>query len=77
MSPLLGAFFFCILFFSGIHVINSSLLGKIRQQGKFSMVDVYLSLANLNFIVGFDHTGTRFLDVGKPGSLQMANDFFH
>jgi N-acetyl-alpha-D-muramate 1-phosphate uridylyltransferase len=63
--------------FSGIHVINSSLLGKIRQQGKFSMVDVYLSLANLNFIVGFDHTGTRFLDVGKPGSLQMANDFFH
>ena len=40
------------------------------------MVDVYLSLANLNYIVGFDHTGTRFLDVGKPGSLQMANDFF-
>lgn len=63
--------------FSGIHVINSSLLVKIPQKGKFSMVDVYLSLANLNYIVGFDHTGTRFLDVGKPGSLQMANDFFH
>jgi len=63
--------------FSGIHVINSSLLGKIQQKGKFSMVDVYLSLANLNYIVGFDHTGTRFLDVGKPGSLQLANDFFH
>ena len=63
--------------FSGIHVINSNLLAKIPQKGKFSMVDVYLSLANLNYIVGFDHTGTRFLDVGKPGSLQMANDFFH
>ena len=63
--------------FSGVHVINSILFGKILQQGKFSMVDVYLSLANLNYIVGFDHTGSRFLDVGKPGSLQMANDFFH
>jgi hypothetical protein len=38
---------------------------------------VYLSLANHFPIVGYDHTGTRFLDVGKPGSLQMANDFFH
>lgn len=62
--------------FSGVHVISPTIFGKILQKGKFSMVDVYLSLANHNNIVGFDHTGTRFLDVGKPGSLQMANDFF-
>lgn len=63
--------------FSGVHVISSAIFEKIRQQGKFSIIDMYLSLANLNNIVGYDHTGTRFLDVGKPGSLQMANDFFH
>jgi NDP-sugar pyrophosphorylase family protein len=63
--------------FSGLHVISSAIFEKIRQQGKFSIIDMYLSLANLNNIVGYDHTGTRFLDVGKPGSLQMANDFFH
>lgn len=63
--------------FSGVHVISPSIFDKVRLQGKFSMIDLYLSLANHFNIVGFDHTGTRFLDVGKPGSLQMANDFFH
>jgi MurNAc alpha-1-phosphate uridylyltransferase len=31
--------------FSGIHVINTGLLQLIKQEGKFSMVDVYLDLA--------------------------------
>lgn len=63
--------------FSGVHVISPDIFSKITQQGKYSLVDVYLSLANHFPIIGYDHTGTRFLDVGKPGSLQMANDFFH
>lgn len=63
--------------FSGLHVINPDIFNKIGQQGKFSIIDVYLSLANHSPIIGFDHTGSRYLDVGKPGSLQMANDFFH
>ena len=63
--------------FSGLHVISPDIFSKIGQQGKFSIIDVYLSLANHFPIIGFDHTGSRYLDVGKPGSLQMANDFFH
>lgn len=63
--------------FSGLHVINPDIFNNIGQQGKFSIIDVYLSLANHFPIIGFDHTGSRYLDVGKPGSLQMANDFFH
>lgn len=63
--------------FSGVHIINPALFEKVQLQGKFSMVDLYLSLAGQSKIVGYDHTGTRFLDVGKPESLQMANDIFH
>ena len=63
--------------FSGVHVISPAIFDKIQLQGKFSMVDIYLSLASHCKIVGYDHTGTRFLDVGKPASLQLANETFH
>jgi N-acetyl-alpha-D-muramate 1-phosphate uridylyltransferase len=63
--------------FSGIHVIDKKLLTTIRQQGKFSMVDVYLDLAATQTIKGFDHSGTRFIDVGKPESVAQAEELFN
>jgi MurNAc alpha-1-phosphate uridylyltransferase len=63
--------------FSGIHVINASLLGLIKQEGKFSMVDVYLDLAKDHIISSYDHTGTKLIDVGKPESLVKAETIFH
>lgn len=62
--------------FSGIHVIDKKLLTTIRQQGKFSMVDVYLDLAANHTIKGFDHSGSRFIDVGKPESVAQAEKLF-
>jgi NDP-sugar pyrophosphorylase family protein len=62
--------------FSGIHVINASLLPMITQQGKFSMVDVYLSLAGAHRITAYDHTGTQLIDVGKPESIALAENIF-
>lgn len=62
--------------FSGLHVINPAIFPEITLRGKFSMVDVYLSLANHCEIAGFDHSGSRFIDVGKPGSIEMANEIF-
>ena len=62
--------------FSGIHVINTELLKLIKQQGKFSMVDVYLDLAKDHAIQSFDHTGARLIDVGKPESITKAESFF-
>lgn len=62
--------------FSGIHVIDKKLLSVIRQKGKFSMVDVYLDLAAHHTIKGFDHSGTRFIDVGKPESVSQAEALF-
>ncbi len=63
--------------FSGIHVINSSLLKLIRQEGKFSMVDVYLDLAKDHIISSYDHTGAWLIDVGKPESIEKAEAIFH
>ncbi len=62
--------------FSGIHVINSRLLSLMQQQGKFSIVDVYLSLAANNIIQAFDHSHSRFIDVGKPESVVEAERMF-
>ena len=64
------------LAFSGVHVIQPEIFKLITQQGKFSMVDVYLSLAANNLIMGFDHTGSKFIDVGKPEAVKMAEELF-
>jgi len=62
--------------FSGIHVINSSLLPLIKQEGKFSMVDVYLDLAKEYMICCYNHTGAALIDVGKPESILSAETIF-
>jgi NDP-sugar pyrophosphorylase family protein len=62
--------------FSGIHVINPKIFSLIKQQGKFSMVDVYLSLCADNKIQYFDHSNTKFIDVGKPESIEQAEMMF-
>jgi NDP-sugar pyrophosphorylase family protein len=40
------------------------------------MVDVYLELAKHESILGYDHTGSRLLDVGKPESIIEAEKYF-
>ena len=62
--------------FSGIQVIDTTLFSKIQQSGKFSLVDVYLSLCCHEHIAAFDHSGDLLLDVGKPESLEKAHTLF-
>ncbi len=63
--------------FSGIHVINKKIFSLMQQkEAKFSMVDVYLSLCAENNILSFDHSNTKFIDVGKPESLTAAEQIF-
>ncbi|RYY30373.1 MAG: nucleotidyltransferase family protein [Chitinophagaceae bacterium] len=62
--------------FSGVHIINPQLFRLITQQGKFSMVDVYLDVSARNTVLAFDHTGTNFIDVGKPESVAIAEAMF-
>lgn len=62
--------------FSGIHVIDPRIFNLITLTGKFSMVDVYLSLARENVIRAFDHSNTNFIDVGKPEAVEKAEKLF-
>ncbi len=62
--------------FSGIHVIDPRIFRLITQRGKFSMVDVYLSLAGQEIIRSFDHSNSFFIDVGKPEAVARAEAVF-
>jgi MurNAc alpha-1-phosphate uridylyltransferase len=62
--------------FSGIHVIDPAIFPLITQKGKFSTIDMYLDLASRQVIRGFDHSQSRFIDVGKPESAEKAARLF-
>jgi N-acetyl-alpha-D-muramate 1-phosphate uridylyltransferase len=63
--------------FSGIHVISPKIFSMIDLEGKFSMVDVYLEIAKTHAITAFDHSNTKFIDVGKPESIAKAEELFN
>jgi len=52
------------------------LMQEYNFSGKFSLIDVYLALAANHLILGYDHTGDRFVDVGKPESIALAASIF-
>jgi N-acetyl-alpha-D-muramate 1-phosphate uridylyltransferase len=69
--------------FSGIHIISPEIFPLIETsllpagiKDKFSMVDVYLELAKTHAISAFDHSNTKFVDVGKPESIAIADKIF-
>jgi NDP-sugar pyrophosphorylase family protein len=62
--------------FSGIHLISPEIFPLMHQQGKFSIVDVYLELAASHPILGFDHSGSKLVDVGRPESVAVAEKLF-
>jgi MurNAc alpha-1-phosphate uridylyltransferase len=62
--------------FSGVQIISTKMLPLITQEGKFSIVDVYLELAKNHTIKGFDHSGAKFIDVGKPENILLAESLF-
>jgi NDP-sugar pyrophosphorylase family protein len=44
--------------------------------GKFSLTDMYLELAKEHAILGYDHTGDKWVDVGKTESIAVAEALF-
>jgi N-acetyl-alpha-D-muramate 1-phosphate uridylyltransferase len=63
--------------YSGLAIFEHEVFELCKLQGKFSLIDLYLSLAHENKIACFDHTGSKLLDVGKPGSVEEANKIFN
>jgi MurNAc alpha-1-phosphate uridylyltransferase len=62
--------------YSCVVVFDPAIFSLMKQDGKFSLVDVYLKLAATHKILAYDHTGDILVDVGKPESLQVAESLF-
>ena len=62
--------------YSCVVIFEYRALDLIQFRGKFSLIDVYLDLAPHHHIMGYDHSGDRLVDVGKPGSVDIAASLF-
>ena len=62
--------------YSCVVVFEPEIFSLIPFTGKFSLIDVYLSLAADHHILGYDHTGDKFVDVGKPENIALAESLF-
>lgn len=63
--------------FSGVHIIDPAIFPLIAEEGKFSLVDLYLRLCAHHTILGYDHSGGILIDVGKPEAVEEAEKYFH
>ena len=65
------------LAFNGIHVISPGIFNLLNDwQGKFSIIDFYLSIAGKSNIQSFQGKDAQIIDVGKIASLQEAENFY-
>ena len=62
--------------YSCVVVFQPEIFELIPQRGKFSLVETYLSLAADYPIYGYDHSGDKLVDVGKPESVAVAEKLF-
>jgi NDP-sugar pyrophosphorylase family protein len=62
--------------YSCVVVFEPHVFDLISPRGKFSLTELYLSLAPHHLIAGYDHSGDRFIDVGKPESISSAESLF-
>lgn len=72
-TPLLEKAYSCVVVFE-YDIFR--LMEENGFSGKFSLINVYLKLAADHLITGYDHSGDRLVDVGKPESLEVANSLF-
>ena len=62
--------------YSCVAVFEYDIFRLIPFIGKFSLVDVYLKLAKGHLILGYDHSGDKLVDVGRPESIAVAESTF-
>lgn len=62
--------------YSCVVIYEPNIFSLIRQKGKFSIMDAYLDLAAEHIILGYDHSGDKLVDVGKPESVAVAEALF-
>ena len=63
--------------YSCVVVFEPEIFDLIPQRGKFSLIETYLCLAAEHLIYGYDHSGDKLVDVGKPESVAVAEKLFN
>jgi NDP-sugar pyrophosphorylase family protein len=63
--------------FSGVHIISPEIFDLMSQDGKFSIIDVYLKAAEDHLIFSYEHDEDIWVDVGKKESLDAAQELVH
>ncbi len=63
------------LAFSGIQVIDPGIFDLISENGKFSIIDVYLRIANAARIKAYIHDEDYWFDLGTIKKLQEAGNY--
>lgn len=64
--------------FGGIHVISPDIFHWMDEwTGKFSIINFYLSICAKTTIQAYPAENLRLLDIGKPDTLQKAQDWIH
>ena len=62
--------------YSCVVMFEYGIFDQMNFTGKFSLIDVYLDIAAKQKVLGFDHTGDRWVDVGRVESVEVAESLF-
>jgi NDP-sugar pyrophosphorylase family protein len=62
--------------YSCVVMFEYGIFDQINFTGKFSLIDVYLDIAARQKVLGYDHTGNRWVDVGRVESVEVAESLF-
>ena len=60
--------------FSGIHIIDPKLLYLLNKEDAFPIIPEYLRLCSEHSIIGYDHTGNYWMDMGKPEAFAAERE---
>jgi NDP-sugar pyrophosphorylase family protein len=59
--------------FSTIHVLDPVIFQYITERGRFSIIDVYIRLARVHRIMGFEHDHSLWFECGRIENLESLN----
>ena len=62
--------------FSGIHIVSPEIFNLMPGEERFSIVNLYLSLAKDYLLKGYFDDSDLWIDVGKPRELENARKLF-
>lgn len=60
-----------------VAVFEYDIFELIYFEGKFSLIDLYLDVARSHTVLGYPHVNDKWIDVGKPESVAIAESMFN